>query len=415
MDLATYIMRNFQSLLITLLSLLLLLSYVHADIRIALKNTTDGSRNWMSYYRTEFFSYKYANTNGTMVGFLHQPTPNNCCLYIPPLPNPYPVSKDNQSVMWIAIIQDYQECVDDMVRNVRNAGYQLLVTSSPNDTNSTLTSHTKNLAFPIVVIRDYYMKYLVETALSELGSPEMLATVSTGIDTFIATFVIGFAFILAVCCFLCFTICFCRSYRRRRRQRALFDYETRNLEQQRRNYGNYQARDQMARQELIESILRQLQELQLDGQLQTPLGAERTKQLPIEKFGGLGESMDGQGETCAICVDDLKVGETLRVLPCNHHFHQDCIDEWLINHSDLCPLCKKQVPRGESSEQSERRGRGRRRQGGGRVGIGARPQEDQLVLFTDDDSETESSDGNDNRTRSSLLAGLNGEQRYGSV
>jgi hypothetical protein len=45
---------------------------------------------------------------------------------------------------------------------------------------------------------------------------------------------------------------------------------------------------------------------------------------------------DGLG--CSICTDDFKVGEDVRVLPCNHKYHPACIDPWLVNVSGTCPL-----------------------------------------------------------------------------
>ncbi|KAG6005805.1 hypothetical protein E4U43_000540 [Claviceps pusilla] len=43
---------------------------------------------------------------------------------------------------------------------------------------------------------------------------------------------------------------------------------------------------------------------------------------------------------CSICTEDFKVGEDVRVLPCNHQFHPHCVDPWLINVSGTCPLCR---------------------------------------------------------------------------
>lgn len=41
---------------------------------------------------------------------------------------------------------------------------------------------------------------------------------------------------------------------------------------------------------------------------------------------------------CPICTDDFVKGQDLRVLPCNHQFHPECIDPWLVNVSGTCPL-----------------------------------------------------------------------------
>eukprot|EP01117_Protostelium_nocturnum_P019842 TRINITY_DN86_c0_g1_i2.p1 TRINITY_DN86_c0_g1~~TRINITY_DN86_c0_g1_i2.p1 ORF type:complete len:389 (+),score=148.33 TRINITY_DN86_c0_g1_i2:181-1347(+) len=55
------------------------------------------------------------------------------------------------------------------------------------------------------------------------------------------------------------------------------------------------------------------------------------------------------GETsCAICICDMEVEETVRKLPCAHYFHQNCIDQWLKTHLN-CPLCKADV--GSNTEQ----------------------------------------------------------------
>ncbi|KAK4930794.1 hypothetical protein LTR49_002558 [Elasticomyces elasticus] len=48
--------------------------------------------------------------------------------------------------------------------------------------------------------------------------------------------------------------------------------------------------------------------------------------------------IDNQG--CSICTEDFEVGQDQRVLPCDHRFHPDCIDPWLLNVSGTCPLCR---------------------------------------------------------------------------
>ena len=58
-----------------------------------------------------------------------------------------------------------------------------------------------------------------------------------------------------------------------------------------------------------------------------------------------------EGETedptpCTICLEDFVVGEKLKVLPCGHQYHQECIEPWLLEKSSLCPLCKQNITAG---------------------------------------------------------------------
>lgn len=43
---------------------------------------------------------------------------------------------------------------------------------------------------------------------------------------------------------------------------------------------------------------------------------------------------------CSICTEDFEVGQDQRVLPCDHRFHPECVDPWLLNVSSTCPLCR---------------------------------------------------------------------------
>ncbi|KIV87938.1 hypothetical protein PV10_09217 [Exophiala mesophila] len=53
------------------------------------------------------------------------------------------------------------------------------------------------------------------------------------------------------------------------------------------------------------------------------------------------DGTDAEGHLgCSICTDEFQKGQELRVLPCNHKFHPDCVDPWLLNVSGTCPLCR---------------------------------------------------------------------------
>ncbi|KAK7487297.1 hypothetical protein BaRGS_00021525 [Batillaria attramentaria] len=42
--------------------------------------------------------------------------------------------------------------------------------------------------------------------------------------------------------------------------------------------------------------------------------------------------------SCAVCMEQYEVGQSRKFLPCGHVFHVQCIDTWLLNSSQNCPL-----------------------------------------------------------------------------
>jgi len=59
--------------------------------------------------------------------------------------------------------------------------------------------------------------------------------------------------------------------------------------------------------------------------------------------------------SCSICLEEYHDGCRLRVLPCHHAFHSDCIMPWLTRRSPTCPLCKAEFEGtgGDSDEEDE--------------------------------------------------------------
>jgi hypothetical protein len=46
-------------------------------------------------------------------------------------------------------------------------------------------------------------------------------------------------------------------------------------------------------------------------------------------------------DSCPICQDRMRVGENIRKLnACQHEFHTECVDNWYLNLSVLCPVCR---------------------------------------------------------------------------
>lgn len=54
-------------------------------------------------------------------------------------------------------------------------------------------------------------------------------------------------------------------------------------------------------------------------------------------------------KSCSICFNDYVSGEHLKVLPCGHKYHKECIDQWFrtaMNYADAppkCPYCNTSI------------------------------------------------------------------------
>ena len=76
-----------------------------------------------------------------------------------------------------------------------------------------------------------------------------------------------------------------------------------------------------------------------------PASSDKEAQNSLSALSALEETHEGlsSNTTCSICLEDYVEGEKLRVLPCNHVFHTECIVPWLTDRNSNCPLCKSEV------------------------------------------------------------------------
>ena len=337
----------------------------------------------LTNYMDELFANHYANIPLRRIkGHIMQPEPPDACQYVPLLP-------ENHS-SWFALVEGYPSCAVEMVNNVRNAGYKLIIAFSYNDTNRSVSREVKNMQFPVAIVTEEYANYLKENALSNSSTDPITASVYRNI--FLSVIVISLPILLVLCCVcLCclgFCICACR-------REPDVDHQIHDIEERRRTFEQLHRQERLARQELIESILRQLQELQVDLGAQVPLGAAATKRLPKRKYHVGKEVCDA----CAICVEDFQEGSDVRVLPCDHVFHPKCVDEWLSNHSSLCPLCKLNVSRNPNE--------------GAAVNIPPPPPP--VLSSSDEDTPFPATSGSESRLLPIDRSRNNLQSRYGSV
>ncbi|OLY83749.1 E3 ubiquitin-protein ligase [Smittium mucronatum] len=66
-------------------------------------------------------------------------------------------------------------------------------------------------------------------------------------------------------------------------------------------------------------------------------------------------SGDGDSGTyyCPVCFDPIEEGGDIRLIPCHHLMHKDCLDTWLVERSVLCPLCRYDLDAMMSFHDSE--------------------------------------------------------------
>jgi len=85
------------------------------------------------------------------------------------------------------------------------------------------------------------------------------------------------------------------------------------------------------------------------------LRAERSSHLPVLRYHRLEDRETPSeapsevhrstchNESCAICLEDFNSEVEVKVLPCSHGFHSQCINPWIDDRSDLCPICKRSI------------------------------------------------------------------------
>lgn len=68
---------------------------------------------------------------------------------------------------------------------------------------------------------------------------------------------------------------------------------------------------------------------------------EELKKIPLMKYKDISENIKSNNILCSICQNNFKKYNKIRLLNCNHVYHQRCIDKWLLEMSHKCPICRE--------------------------------------------------------------------------
>ncbi|XP_014666500.1 PREDICTED: E3 ubiquitin-protein ligase RNF126-B-like, partial [Priapulus caudatus] len=98
----------------------------------------------------------------------------------------------------------------------------------------------------------------------------------------------------------------------------------------------------------LDSIITRLLN-QLDG-----AGPPPAPEHTIDKLPRVNITPDQVARTlqCSVCMEEFVLAEEVTQLPCDHHFHSDCIVPWLKLHG-TCPICRLSLSPQEDSNRQE--------------------------------------------------------------
>ncbi|KAL4780382.1 hypothetical protein BJX76DRAFT_48826 [Aspergillus varians] len=99
--------------------------------------------------------------------------------------------------------------------------------------------------------------------------------------------------------------------------------------------------DAVYSQEELDRVISQLVEQNGNRSAAPPAPQDAIHALPKKLANTEMIGTDG-GTECSICMDTVKVGDEVTMLPCTHWFHPQCIEMWLNQHN-TCPHCRRGI------------------------------------------------------------------------
>lgn len=65
--------------------------------------------------------------------------------------------------------------------------------------------------------------------------------------------------------------------------------------------------------------------------------------FPLLRYSNIKKSYRKiHNDSCSVCLEDFYPTDSIKLLPCSHGFHPNCVDKWLIKKGK-CPLCIQSI------------------------------------------------------------------------
>jgi len=83
-----------------------------------------------------------------------------------------------------------------------------------------------------------------------------------------------------------------------------------------------------------------LREIILRTRVKTTVNEDALDELTLMEYGQLEDELQKKIDKCAICLSEFENADTVRIMKCEHFYHQVCIDTYLKNYNNKCPMCR---------------------------------------------------------------------------
>ena len=223
----------------------------------------------------------------------------------------------NESSTWVALVGSTPGELLDQLDRVRAAGYSMMLAYSRNNSNGSdlsITLDVMDSLFPVVFVEQDAVEFIVGTTLFTGIDIRVVVFVTVGASSDYAivllcaltVFIAWSVFVIYRCAKCCGIRCFCCN----------------------RN-GQYDFPPIAVPAVTIPDDNRY--------QRQNPMARGIAGRLPVEGY----DPKKHNDPSCPVCMGDFSPKDNVKVLPCHHNFHPECIDVWLIENRCTCPMCRQ--------------------------------------------------------------------------